>query len=144
MVAAAGLTPVNQPFTHLLYMPYMASSRFEVPFMACCEVRYAVQKNRTNVQDNRAESFHGTAPQIDQCAVDVGVGCSVRTIARIESGSGAVRLETFAMYLEALGMLQPFEYLTDTANDGLGIALMDEQLPKRIRRKSADKASGSL
>lgn len=73
VVAAAGLTPVNQPFTHLLDMPYMASSRFEVPFMACCEVRYAVQKNRTNAQDNRAESFHGTASQIDQCAVDVGV-----------------------------------------------------------------------
>lgn len=72
------------------------------------------------------------------------IGCSVRTISRLESGSGAVSLETFAMYLEALGMLQPFEYLTDTANDGLGIALMDEQLPKRIRRKSADKASGSL
>lgn len=72
------------------------------------------------------------------------IGCSVRTLARLESGSGAVSLETFAMYLEALGMLKQFEDLTDSANDSLGIALMDEQMPKRIRRKSADKASGAL
>lgn len=82
--------------------------------------------------------------QISVRSMSERIGCSVRTLARLESGSGAVSLETFAMYLETLGMLKPFEDLVDSANDGLGIALMDEQVPKRIRRKPAGKASGAL
>lgn len=82
--------------------------------------------------------------QISAQSMAERIGCSVRTLARLESGSGAVSLETFAMYLEVLGMLKPFEDLLDSANDGLGIALMDEQVPKRIRRKPVGKASGAL
>ena len=42
----------------------------------------------------------------------------------------------FARALHVFGELQALEHLLDTPKDEIGLALMDEQLPKRVRGKS--------
>ena len=50
-------------------------------------------------------------------------------------------LESFARALHVLGEIDRFERLLDTGKDELGLILMDEQLPKRVRQR---KSSGAL
>jgi len=49
----------------------------------------------------------------------------------------------FARALHVFGELQALEHLLDTPKDEIGLALMDEQLPKRVRGKSGT-PSGAL
>ena len=50
-------------------------------------------------------------------------------------------LESFARALNVLGELDRLERLLDISTDELGLQLMDEQLPKRVRRRHS---SGAL
>jgi hypothetical protein len=52
-----------------------------------------------------------------------------------------VALESFARALYVLGELDRFERLLDSSTDELGLLLMDEQLPKRVRQR---RSSGAL
>lgn len=80
------------------------------------------------------------------------IGVSDKTLAKLERGDGGVRLETFAMALLALGMLDRLAEIADPASDAIGIGLDRDKLPERIRqrgRKStnsapADQSDGSL
>ena len=65
-------------------------------------------------------------------------GVSEATVKRVEKGDGRVALESLARMLNVLGELHRIESLLDSATDELGLQLMDEQLPKRVRaRRSA-------
>jgi transcriptional regulator with XRE-family HTH domain len=68
-------------------------------------------------------------------------GVSEATLKRLEKGDGRVALESFARALHVLGETDRLEGLLDSGTDELGLILMDEQLPKRVRRR---KSSGSL
>lgn len=62
-------------------------------------------------------------------------GVSEATVKRLESGDGRVALESLARVLNVFNELGRLDRLIDTADDDLGIQLMDEQLPKRVRRR---------
>lgn len=68
-------------------------------------------------------------------------GISVSTLKRLEHGDGSVALENFARTLQVLGELERLTNLLDSGTDELGILLMDEHLPKRVRSK---RGSGAL
>lgn len=68
-------------------------------------------------------------------------GVSEATLKRLEKGDGRVALESLARALQVLGELGQLERLLDSSTDELGLALMDEQLPKRVRQR---KRSGAL
>jgi len=68
-------------------------------------------------------------------------GVSEATLKRLEKGDGRVALESFARALHVLGELDRFERLLDSSTDELGLVLMDEQLPKRVRQR---RSSGAL
>lgn len=68
-------------------------------------------------------------------------GVSEATLKRLEKGDGSVALENFARALHVLGEIDRLEKLLDSATDELGLVLMDEQLPKRVRRR---RSSGAL
>ena len=53
-----------------------------------------------------------------------------------------IRDSFFARALYVFGEIQALERLLDTANDDIGLLLMDEQLPKRVR--SRPHGSGAL
>ncbi|HKU14909.1 MAG TPA: helix-turn-helix domain-containing protein [Steroidobacteraceae bacterium] len=68
-------------------------------------------------------------------------GVSEATLKRLEKGDGSVALENVARALHVFGELSRLEKLLDSGVDELGLALMDEQLPKRVRQR---RRSGAL
>ena len=56
-----------------------------------------------------------------------------RTVRRIEKGDPRIPIHFIARAMMILGDLKALENLMDTANDDIGLLLMDEQLPKRVR-----------
>jgi len=64
-------------------------------------------------------------------------GVSESTVKRLELGDGRVALESLARVIHVLGETDRLEQLLDAAHDEIGLVLMDEQLPKRIRNRRA-------
>ncbi|WP_233154806.1 DNA-binding protein [Candidimonas nitroreducens] len=54
-----------------------------------------------------------------------------------------ISIHFFARVLHVFGQVQALEHLLDTPNDEIGLTLMDEHLPKRVRSKSGG-SSGAL
>jgi len=66
---------------------------------------------------------------------------SLATIRRLEHGDARVSLEVLARVMYVFGELPRLERLLDTGEDELGLMLMDQALPKRVRPR---KRSGAL
>lgn len=74
---------------------------------------------------------------ISQASLADRMGASLSTLRRMEKGDVRVPIHFFARALHVFGEIQALECLLDTPNDDIGLTLMDESLPKRVRRKSA-------
>lgn len=77
-----------------------------------------------------------------QASLAERMGASLSTVRRMEAGDIRVPIHFFARALHVFGEIQALERLLDTASDDIGLTLMDEQLPKRVRRRAA--SSGAL
>ena len=73
---------------------------------------------------------------ISQASLAERIGASLSTIRRMEKGDARVPLHFIARAIQLFGELERFSNLMDTAQDDIGLTLIDEQLPKRIRQKS--------
>ena len=62
------------------------------------------------------------------------------TLIRIEKGDPRVAIGSYATVLFVLGMADRFADLVDLKNDPVGLRLEEENLPKRIRGGSKQKA----
>ena len=71
--------------------------------------------------------------RISQDSMAQRMGASVSTVRRIEKGDPRIPIHFIARAMMILGDLKALENLMDTANDDIGLLLMDEQLPKRVR-----------
>ena len=80
---------------------------------------------------------------ISQASLAERMGASLSTVRRMEKGDVRIPIHFFARALHVFGEIQALERLLDTPNDEIGLSLMDERLPKRVRSKSAS-ASGAL
>ena len=74
---------------------------------------------------------------ISQASMAQRTGASISTIRRMEQGDGRVPLRFYAGALYVLGALPAFEEVLDTGNDAIGLALMDQRVPQRIRQSKA-------
>lgn len=72
---------------------------------------------------------------ISQASLAERMGASLSTIRRMEKGDVRVPIHFYARALHVFGELSALEQLLDTANDDIGLTLMDEQLPQRVRKK---------
>tara|TARA_R110000823_G_scaffold101329_6_gene217754 strand:+ start:2412 stop:2735 length:324 start_codon:yes stop_codon:yes gene_type:complete len=72
---------------------------------------------------------------ITQASLAERMGASLSTVRRMEKGDAKVPIHFYARALHVFGETQALEHLLDTASDDIGLALMDEQLPKRVRGK---------
>lgn len=79
---------------------------------------------------------------ISQASLAERMGASLSTVRRMEKGDVRVPIHFFARALHVFGEIQALERLLDTPNDEIGLTLMDEQVPKRVRSKRG--ASGAL
>ena len=71
--------------------------------------------------------------RISQDSMAQRMGASVSTVRRIEKGDPRIPIHFIARAMMILGDLKALENLMDTANDDIGLLLMDEQPPKRVR-----------
>jgi len=80
--------------------------------------------------------------RMTQQSVAERIGASLTTVKRLEAGDPRVPLHFLARVLHLFGELQRLKDLLDSGLDDIGLNLMDEQLPKRIRapRKPASNA----
>ena len=69
---------------------------------------------------------------------------SVATLRRMERGDPRVAIGTVAQALLVFNAVDRLAQLLDTASDDVGLQLMDEAVPKRIRKKPLGPASGAL
>jgi len=72
---------------------------------------------------------------ISQASLAERMGASLSTVRRIEKGDLKVPIHFFARALHVFGETQALAQLLDTPNDEIGLTLMDEHLPKRVRSK---------
>jgi transcriptional regulator with XRE-family HTH domain len=71
---------------------------------------------------------------IDDLAVRAGASTS--TIIRMEKGESGVGIGTLADVMVVFGLNERFADLLDVRHDDLGLALSNERLPQRGRRRS--------
>jgi DNA-binding XRE family transcriptional regulator len=72
---------------------------------------------------------------ISQASLAERIGASVSTIRRMEQGDLRVPIHFFARTMQVFGVLDGLSQLIDTAQDDIGLTMMDERLPQRVRSK---------
>jgi ribosome-binding protein aMBF1 (putative translation factor) len=72
---------------------------------------------------------------ISQASLAERIGASVSTIRRMEQGDARVPIQFFARTMQVFGVLDALGQLIDTAQDDIGLTMMDSQLPQRVRSK---------
>jgi transcriptional regulator with XRE-family HTH domain len=72
------------------------------------------------------------------------IGSSLRTVRRLEQGDPHISLHHIARALHVFGEIERFNQLMDTGGDIIGLTLMDEQLPRRVRTRKQTKESGAI
>ena len=78
---------------------------------------------------------------ISQASLAERMGASLSTVRRMEKGDVRVPIHFFARALHVFGEIQALENLLDTARDDIGLTLMNERLPKRVRSKPASSSA---
>jgi hypothetical protein len=68
------------------------------------------------------------------------MGASLSTVRRMEQGDERVPIHFYARALHVFGKIRSLEDLLDSERDDIGLALMDEQLPQRIRQSASKQA----
>lgn len=71
---------------------------------------------------------------ITQESLAVRIGASLSTVKRMEQGDVRIPIHFIARAMYVFGELDRLNALLDSAKDQIGLALADEQLPKRIRK----------
>lgn len=69
---------------------------------------------------------------------------SVATLRRMEHGDERISIGTIAQAFLVLGELDKIDGLMDSAGDTIGLTLMNQQLPQRVRNKRVTPESGAL
>lgn len=80
---------------------------------------------------------------ISQASLAERVGASLSTVRRMEQGDVRVPIHFIARALHVFGEIRALEHLLDTPHDEIGLTLMDDRLPKRVRSKPSG-TSGAL
>jgi transcriptional regulator with XRE-family HTH domain len=92
--------------------------------------RRAVRKLGQDIRDARRRR------RIPAALLAERVSISRTTLNKIERGEPGVSLGNYAAVLFSLGLVDRLAEVADVRFDQTGLALMDEQLPQRIRRSA--------
>ena len=78
--------------------------------------------------------------RLSQASLAERSGTAVNTVRRLEKGEPSGSIEHLARILYVLGELERLEALLDTGTDEVGLLMMDESLPQRIRARRSKEA----
>ncbi|ODV44393.1 DNA-binding protein [Cupriavidus sp. UYMMa02A] len=81
---------------------------------------------------------------LTQASMAERIQTSVATLRRLEKGDPRIPIGTIAQAFFVLGELNKITGMLDTASDEIGLTLMNEQLPQRVRGKNRKPPSGAL
>ncbi len=81
---------------------------------------------------------------ISQASLAERIGASHDTVGRMEKGDPRIQFHYIARALHVFGEIDRLNKLLDTGEDMIGLSLMDEQLPQRVRTRKQTKESGAL
>ena len=82
--------------------------------------------------------------RLSQAMLAERIGTSVRTVRRMERGDITISLQYLARTLHVFGEIDRLSMLLDSSQDSIGLMLMDEQLPERVRTPRRTDVSGAL
>jgi hypothetical protein len=100
-------------------------------------VKRALRKLGSDIRDARRRRRIPTALMAERASL------SRMTLNKVEKGDPGVSMGAYATVLFVLGMTARLEQLAEARNDGVGLALEEERLPKRIRLpRQTPKAGG--
>lgn len=72
------------------------------------------------------------------------IGATANTVRRMEAGQLGTAIVHLARALQVFGELDKLDQLLDTAQDAIGLTLMDEQLPQRVRKPRKTPETGAF
>lgn len=82
--------------------------------------------------------------RISQASLAERIGASLSTVKRMEAGDLRVPLHFVARTLYVFGEIERLSQLLDSGMDPVGLFLVDEQLPRRIRTRKRGPQGGAL
>ncbi|HLO62052.1 MAG TPA: helix-turn-helix domain-containing protein [Azonexus sp.] len=82
--------------------------------------------------------------RLTQASMAERIQTSVATLRRMEKGDARIPFGLIARVFFVLGELGRIDSLLDTANDEIGLSLMNQQVPQRVRTKGGKPPSGAL
>ena len=71
--------------------------------------------------------------RLSQASLAERSGIGLNTLRRLEKGEPGGSIENLARVLHVLGEIERLEHLLDTGADTIGLVMMDEALPERVR-----------
>ena len=72
------------------------------------------------------------------------IGTSINTVRRMENGHPGTALVHVARAMQVFGELDKLDKLLDTPQDIVGLTLMDEKLPRRVRKSRKTPETGGF
>ena len=82
--------------------------------------------------------------RITQASMAERIGASLATLRRMEKGDPRIPLHFLARALHVFGEIERLNQLLDSSQDMIGLTLMDEKLPRRVRPRRAGAETGAL
>jgi transcriptional regulator with XRE-family HTH domain len=79
--------------------------------------------------------------RLSQASLAQRSGIGLNTVRRLERGQSGCSIEHLARILHVLGEIERLEHLFDTGADTVGLMLMDEAVPRKIRPR---RSTGAL
>jgi transcriptional regulator with XRE-family HTH domain len=105
--------------------------------MSSCQVQATLKRLGHDIRVARKKRRMSVADFCER------LGVTDKTLAKLETGDGGVRVETLAMALMVLGELHRLGEMLDPAKDDTGLVLDQARLPERIVNRRKPPSSGS-
>ena len=99
-------------------------------------VRRMLRKLGTDIREARLRRRIRTSTMAERALI------SRTTLHKIERGDAGVSMGMYATVLFVLGMHDGISELADRSRDGIGLDLLEERLPQRVRVPSAERRRG--